>query len=76
MFEDDPTTDNIVTLPFVAARRAASAPALGRFGRLLGGSTLMQELYRRIARVAPTFATICAQRPIFLSGWSPSAPTD
>jgi len=58
MFEDDPTTDNIVTLPFVAARRAASAPALGRFGRLLGGSTPMQELYRRIARVAPTFATV------------------
>jgi two-component system response regulator AtoC len=58
MFEDDPPADNIVTLPFVAARRAASAPALGRFGRLLGGSAAMQEVYRRIARVAPTQATV------------------
>jgi len=58
MFEDDPSSDNIVALPFVAARRAASAPALCRFGRLLGGSAPMQELYRRIARVAPTAATV------------------
>lgn len=58
MFEDDPLADNIVTLPFVAARRAASAPALGRFGDLLGGSVAMQEVYRRIARVAPTMATV------------------
>jgi two-component system, NtrC family, response regulator HydG len=58
MFEDDPPTDNIVTLPFVAARRAASAPALGRFGDLLGGSVAMQEVYRRIERVAPTTASV------------------
>ena len=73
MFEDNPLADNIVTLPFVAARRAASAPALGRFGQreherarssgerardLLGGSVAMQEVYRRIARVAPTMATV------------------
>jgi len=58
MFEDDPLADNIVTLPFVAARRAASAPALGRFGSLLGGSVAMQDVYRRIARVAPTMATV------------------
>ncbi len=58
MFEDDSSGDNIVALPFVAARRAASAPALCRFGRLLGASAPMQELYRRIARVAPTAATV------------------
>ena len=58
MFDDDPLADNIVTLPFVAARRAASAPALGRFGSLLGGSAAMQDVYRRIARVAPTMATV------------------
>ena len=54
---DDPAT-NIVSLPFLAATRAASAPALGRFGRLYGGSTAMQDVYRRIDKVAPTSATV------------------
>ena len=63
MFEHE---DNIVTLPFVAARRAASAPALARFGELLGASARMQEVYERIARVAPTSATV------FLTGESGS----
>ena len=66
MFEHDPHADNIVTLPFVAARRAASAPALARFGELLGASARMQEVYERIARVAPTSATV------FLTGESGS----
>jgi DNA-binding NtrC family response regulator len=48
----------IVSLPFIAAARAASAPALGRFGRLYGSSPLMQEVYRMIERVAPTVATV------------------
>ena len=48
----------IVSLPFIAAARAASAPALGRFGRLYGSSPLMQEVYRMIERVAPTEATV------------------
>ena len=38
----------IVSLPFIAAARAASAPALGRFGRLYGSSPSMQEVYRMI----------------------------
>jgi DNA-binding NtrC family response regulator len=58
MFEDDSSRDNIVALPFVAARRAASAPALCRFGDILGASAAMQEVYRRIARVAPMAATV------------------
>src|SRR5690242_2133970 len=48
----------IVSLAFIAAARAASAPALGRFGRLYGSSPLMQEVYRMIERVAPTEATV------------------
>ena len=48
----------IVSLPFIAAARAASAPALGRFGRLYGSSRSMQEVYRMIERVAPTEATV------------------
>lgn len=55
-FEQSPS--NIVSLPFVAATRAASAPALGRFGHLFGGSTAMQDVYRRIGKVAPTVATV------------------
>ena len=35
------TNDIVVALPFVAAARAASAPALGRFGRLYGSSAVM-----------------------------------
>jgi DNA-binding NtrC family response regulator len=49
--------DNIVSLPF-AATRAASAPALGRFGHLFGGSAAMQDVYRRIDKVAPTSVTV------------------
>ncbi len=58
MSEHDALGDNIVTLPFVAARRAASAPALSRFGDLYGASAAMQDVYRRIAKVAPTVATV------------------
>ena len=54
----EPTNDIVVALPFVAAARAASAPALGRFGRLYGSSTVMQEVYRMIEKVAPTEATV------------------
>jgi DNA-binding NtrC family response regulator len=56
MHEDIPC--NIVSLPFLAAVRAASAPALGRFGALYGGSQAMQDVYRRIGKVAPTSATV------------------
>src|SRR5438477_6388402 len=49
---------NIVTLPFLAATRAASSPALGRFGRLYGSSPVMQDVYRMIDKVAPTEATV------------------
>ena len=49
---------NIVALPFLAATRAASEPALGRFGLLFGGSPAMQDVYRRIDKVAPTSATV------------------
>ena len=55
--QDDPVS-NIVSLPFVAATRAASAPALGRFGLLFGGAAPMQDVYRRIDKVAPTSATV------------------
>jgi len=55
---DATTNDIVVALPFVAAARAASAPALGRFGRLYGSSSVMQEVYRMIEKVAPTEATV------------------
>jgi len=55
---DATNNDIVVALPFVAAARAASAPALGRFGRLYGSSTVMQEVYRMIEKVAPTEATV------------------
>jgi DNA-binding NtrC family response regulator len=58
MSEEELLGDNIVTLPFVAARRAASAPAMSRFGNLYGASPAMQDVYRRIAKVAPTMATV------------------
>ena len=58
MLSDAPTNDIVVTLPFVAAARAASAPALGRCGRLYGSSTVMQDVYRMIEKVAPTEATV------------------
>jgi len=56
MHDDSPS--NIVSLPFLAAARAASAPALGRFGALFGGSPAMQDVYRRVDKVAPTSATV------------------
>jgi DNA-binding NtrC family response regulator len=56
MHIESPT--NIVSLPFIAATRAASAPALGRFGHLYGGSAAMQDIYRRVEKVAPTMATV------------------
>ncbi len=58
MSELDSLGDNIVTLPFVAARRAASAPASSRCGNLYGASLAMQDVYRRIGKVAPTMATV------------------
>ncbi|MFO1312417.1 MAG: sigma-54 dependent transcriptional regulator [Burkholderiales bacterium] len=48
----------MVSLPFLAAARAASAPAQARFGALYGASTAMQDVYRRIEKVAPTLATV------------------
>jgi DNA-binding NtrC family response regulator len=54
----DDSPSNIVSLPFLAAARAASAPAMGRFGGLYGGSQAMQDVYRRIDKVAPTSATV------------------
>ena len=54
----EPNNDIVVALPFVAAARAASAPALGRFGRLYGSSAVMQDVYRMIEKVAPTEATV------------------
>jgi len=51
--------DNIVPLPFVfAATPPRAAPEHDRFGGLLGTSTAMQDVYRLIARVAPTDATV------------------
>ncbi len=58
MHTDATTNDIVVALPFVAAARAASAPALGRFGRLYGSSSVMQDVYRMIEKVAPTEATV------------------
>jgi DNA-binding NtrC family response regulator len=55
---NDISTCNIVSLPFVAAARAASAPAPSRFGHLFGCSTAIREVYRRIEKVAPTSATV------------------
>ncbi|MFO1304027.1 MAG: sigma-54 dependent transcriptional regulator [Burkholderiales bacterium] len=48
----------MVSLPFLAAARAASAPAQARYGALYGASTAMQDVYRRIEKVAPTLATV------------------
>ena len=49
--------DNVVTARFVAAI-AASSPAVGRLGDLHGGAPAMQDVYRRIDKVAPTNATV------------------
>jgi DNA-binding NtrC family response regulator len=58
MYTVESSNEIVVALPFVAAARAASAPALGRFGRLYGSSTVMHEVYRMIEKVAPTEATV------------------
>jgi len=50
--------DNVVELISINATRAASSPAPGRFGHLVGASAPMQEVYRRIDKVAPTQATV------------------
>jgi hypothetical protein len=55
----DDSPSNIVSLPFLAAARAASAPALGKFGGLYGGSQAMQDIYRRIDKVAPDVRPRC-----------------
>jgi DNA-binding NtrC family response regulator len=52
------SSDNIVTLPFLDAVRAASRPAPARFGKLYGNSAGMQEVFAMIAKVAPTEATV------------------
>ena len=54
----DDATSNFVSLPLIAAARAASAPAPGRFGHLYGCSAAMQQVHRRIEKVAPTSATV------------------
>ncbi|HMA32579.1 MAG TPA: sigma-54 dependent transcriptional regulator [Casimicrobiaceae bacterium] len=54
-------SDTVVVLPVGLAGRApspASVSPLGRFGRLYGSSSAMQEVYRMIERVAPTEATV------------------
>ncbi len=51
-------SETVVALPFAVAARSASVTPLGRFGRLYGSSTPMQEVYRMIERVAPTEATV------------------
>jgi DNA-binding NtrC family response regulator len=58
MSDCDPPGTNIVALPFVAARQTASAPAVSQFGQLIGASEAMRDLYARIAKVAPTTATV------------------
>jgi len=45
-------------LRFAAAARQASSPAPGRYGVLWGASPAMQDVYRRIGKVAPTSATV------------------
>jgi len=54
----DESPANIVSLPLIAATRAASEPAMGRFGHLFGGSSAMLDVYGRIDKVAPTSATV------------------
>jgi DNA-binding NtrC family response regulator len=50
--------DNIVTLPFVFATPPRATVEPDRFGQLLGASPAMQDVYRMIAKVAPTDATV------------------
>ena len=49
--------NNIVAFP-LGPTHAASSPAPARFGHLFGTSARMQEVYQRIARVAPTPTTV------------------
>jgi len=49
---------NVVALAALARTRAASRPAIGRFGRLRGASPAMLEVYAMIEKVAPTDATV------------------
>jgi DNA-binding NtrC family response regulator len=58
VFMQDSGAGNVVALPFVAAARAASRPAVGRFGSLVGSSPAMLAVYAMIERVAPTAATV------------------
>ena len=51
------SVNNIVAFPH-GPTPAASSPAPARFGHLLGTSARMQEVYQRIARVAPTATTV------------------
>ncbi|MGE5089182.1 MAG: sigma-54 interaction domain-containing protein [Candidatus Levyibacteriota bacterium] len=54
-------SDTAVVLPIGVTPRTpvpASVSPLGRFGRLYGGSSSMQDVYRMIERVAPTEATV------------------
>jgi DNA-binding NtrC family response regulator len=50
--------DNIVTLPFVFAAPPRVTAQPDQFGLLLGASSAMQDVYRMIAKVAPTDATV------------------
>jgi DNA-binding NtrC family response regulator len=50
--------DNVVDLGVLARTRAASRPAVGRFGRLHGSSPQMLTVYAMIEKVAPTDATV------------------
>jgi DNA-binding NtrC family response regulator len=55
---DFPHEDNILSLPFAAAARAASRPAPARFGRMVGQSAAMRDVFALIGKVAPTDATV------------------
>ena len=50
--------DKVVDIGALARTRAASRPAVGRFGQLYGGSPAMIAVYSMIEKVAPTDATV------------------
>ena len=50
--------DKVVDIVTLARTRAASLPAVGRFGQLYGGSPAMIAVYSMIEKVAPTDATV------------------
>jgi DNA-binding NtrC family response regulator len=58
VFQDGICSDDSATFSLMAARRGESAPARASCGELLGGSARIQEVYRRIDKVAPTTATV------------------